>query len=67
MATDNKSTRVWGRVYPDTKSEAEKVLRGMGISMSAAIGMFIAQVAHDQKLPFTPDVGTTAVRIHKAE
>ena len=37
-----------------TKRKAEKVFNDMGISMSAALNMFLTQVARDKGMPFTP-------------
>jgi addiction module RelB/DinJ family antitoxin len=34
------------------KEAAEKVLKGMGLSTASAIGLFLRQVAQDQKIPF---------------
>ncbi len=50
MTTINFRTR---RVL---KKKAEGVLDDMGLSMSAALNMFLAQVVRDQGLPFLPSV-----------
>lgn len=40
------------RVNSQVKHDAEDVLSKLGISMSAAIGMFLRQVAMTQSIPF---------------
>lgn len=36
------------------KKKAEKIFDDMGISMSAALNMFLAQVVREKGMPFTP-------------
>jgi DNA-damage-inducible protein J len=40
------------KVNENVKEAAESVLDGLGISMSAAIGIFLRQVAQESKIPF---------------
>lgn len=44
------------RINPEVKSEAESVLSQLGISMSAAINMYLRQIALTGGIPFTPQL-----------
>ncbi|MDR2576191.1 MAG: type II toxin-antitoxin system RelB/DinJ family antitoxin [Treponema sp.] len=44
------------RVDDSTREAAEKVLNGLGISISDGIRMFLKQVHIDQGLPFQPSL-----------
>ena len=44
------------KIDPVVKGAAEGVLSGMGLNMSAYIGMCLRQVAQDRKVPFTQSV-----------
>lgn len=47
-----KSTNLYVRIEPDVKEQAEKVLDGLGLSMSNAVGLFLKQVVINQAIPF---------------
>ncbi len=47
-----KTAFIRARTQPELKLEAEKVLRSLGLSPSAAINMFYRQVVLRQSLPF---------------
>ena len=47
-----KTAFIRARAQPELKQEAEKVLRSLGLSPSAAINMFYRQVVLRQSLPF---------------
>lgn len=47
-------TTVCFRTWQLTKKKAEKIFDDMGISMSGALNLFLAQVVRDKGLPFTP-------------
>lgn len=49
-----KMTTVSFRTRQLLKKKAEAVFDDMGISTSAAINMFLAQVVRDKGMPFTP-------------
>lgn len=44
------------RIEPNTKAEAEQVFRGLGISMSDAINIFLRQVAYRRAIPFELEI-----------
>lgn len=50
-----KMTTVSFRTKVLLKKKAESVFDDMGITTSAAINMFLAQVVRDKGLPFTPN------------
>lgn len=50
-----KMTTVSFRTRQLLKKKAEAVFEDMGISTSAAINMFLAQVVRDKGMPFTPN------------
>lgn len=58
MATEKSikenNSRVYSRVDPKVKDEAQAVLDRLGISMSQAISMFLHQIVIDNGLPFQP-------------
>jgi DNA-damage-inducible protein J len=71
------TTMLHVRVDNETKAEVAKALAAMGLSMSAAIRLFLHRVAADKALPFevkVPNAETTAaleeaeqiVRAHRA-
>lgn len=47
-----RTANVYTRVDPDTKEQAELILRQLGIPMSNAIGMFLKQVVIQRGMPF---------------
>ncbi len=48
----SKTASVFARVESDVKSDAEAVLKGLGISMSNAIAMFLRQLVIENGIPF---------------
>lgn len=40
------------RIDDNVKSNAEKVLKDMGLTMSAAINMFLVKVSREKRIPF---------------
>lgn len=50
----DKKTTVSFRTKQLTKKKAEKVFDDLGISMSSALNMFLAQVVRDKGMPFVP-------------
>lgn len=59
------------KIDPVVKGAAEGVLSGMGLNMSAYIGMCLRQVAQDRKIPFTqtvdPDFWVTEAKVGTAK
>lgn len=53
MATATKSSSIYVRVDPKTKTEVENVFNDMGITTSRAINMFLTKVAKEKRIPFT--------------
>ena len=53
MATATKSSGIYVRVDPETKSEADKVCKSMGITTSRAINMFLTKLTTEKRIPFT--------------
>jgi len=47
-----KSGYISARVDPELKAEADKVLRGLGLSTTDALNVFLHQVVLHQGLPF---------------
>ena len=45
-------TQVNFRIEDDVKDNAEKALKEMGLTMSAAINMFLVKVGREQRIPF---------------
>lgn len=45
-------TQVNFRIEDDVKENAEKALKEMGLTMSAAINMFLVKVGREQRIPF---------------
>lgn len=42
------------RIDKETKNAAMAAFKAMGMDMSTGISIYLSQVAHDQRLPFTP-------------
>lgn len=65
VATE-KMTSVTFRTRLVQKKKAEKIFEDMGISTSAALNMFLAQVVRDKGMPFLPSTvkknGTTGAK-----
>ncbi len=61
-------TVVRARIDPETKEQATKALRAMGLSVSDYIRMALVRVARDQAVPFPVKVpnARTAETIRKA-
>ena len=53
MSTD---TVVRARIDSDTKTRATEALQAMGLSVSAAIRLFLLRVADEKRLPFAVQV-----------
>ncbi len=45
-------TQVNFRIEDDIKTSAEKALKDMGLTMSAAITMFLVKVGREKRIPF---------------
>ena len=58
-----KTANVFVRVNPTIKEEAEKVLEGLGISLSTAVEMYLRQIMIQQCIPFE----LTLNKIEKAQ
>ena len=52
MKTIQKTYRTDEELY----SQAERILKAMGLTTSTAINMFLARVVSEEKFPFTPEV-----------
>ena len=59
----SETTKVCFRVNKELKAEAEKVFKQMGMSTTTAIGIFFAQCAREQRLPFQP--GATQAEVEE--
>ncbi len=53
----SKQATIQVRVDESIKNEAEKLLGAMGISLSEAVRIFMAQTIAERRLPFTPHLG----------
>ena len=51
---ESQSTKITFRTDKTTKRQAERVFETMGMTMSGAINIFLAQVVREQRLPFHP-------------
>lgn len=62
-------TQVNFRIDDDIKANAEKALNDMGLTMSAAITMFLVKVGRERRIPFeiTADPFYSAENIAKLE
>ncbi len=45
------------RIEPRTKSQAEKIFKKLGITMTEAVNMLFRQTINDNALPFRPHIG----------
>ena len=54
-----KTTTISARIDPNTKKQAERVFRELGISSSQAITLFYKQVELQQGLPFIVKIPNT--------
>ena len=48
-----KNSVIQIRIDQETKTEAEKVIKDMGLTFSSAIQMFLRQIIQKQEIPFT--------------
>lgn len=48
----NKSDRLQIRIAPDLKARGEELFGSMGLTMSKAVNLFIAQALLEEGLPF---------------
>lgn len=55
------------RLDRDLKREAEQIFDQMGVSMSGALNMFLAQTVVEQGMPFRPKVQVNSKRSVKKE
>ncbi len=53
MKTNLKTATVRARIEPKVKSQAERVLRTLGISSSEAINVFYRKIVAEQGIPFS--------------
>lgn len=61
--TVTRTANIFTRVDPETKEQAEAILKQLGIPMSNAIGMFLKQVVMHRGIPFEmklPDAAPVA-------
>ncbi|MFD0896597.1 type II toxin-antitoxin system RelB/DinJ family antitoxin [Loigolactobacillus binensis] len=54
MQETNKKVSFTIRVNAQTKKKADQVAESLGISLTAAINMFVEQFAREKGMPFTP-------------
>ena len=54
-----RTANVMTRIDPQIKEQAEMVLSQLGISMSAAMEMYLRQVALQRKIPFEVKLPST--------
>lgn len=52
MTTATKTSSIYVRVDPKTKSEVDKVCNDMGLTPARAINMFLTKVAKEKRIPF---------------
>jgi addiction module RelB/DinJ family antitoxin len=50
------------RIDKKLKTQAQKTLEALGLDLSSGIKLFLAQVAHDKELPFTPSTRAKIIR-----
>ena len=64
-----KNATIQARVDPETKAEAQSILRALHIPLSEAISMFLKQVVFHKGLPFEVKIPNelTAKTIDKSE
>ena len=62
-------TQVNFRIDDDVKANADKALKEMGLTMSAAVTMFLVKVARERRIPFeiNADPFYSAVNIAELE
>lgn len=57
--TPTKSAYIRARVTPDLKADSEAVLHELGLSLTEAITMFLAQVKAQKGIPFDVRIPNT--------
>ncbi len=64
-----RTATIQARIDPEVKSEAQKILKALNISMSEAISIYLTQVALHKGIPFEIKIPTerTAATLQKAE
>ncbi len=62
MKTNLKTATVRARIEPKVKSQAERVLRTLGISSSEAINVFYRKIVAEQGIPFSLSIPTKETR-----
>ncbi len=64
-----RTATIQARVEPETKSEAQKILGALNISLSEAISMYLKQIIFHKGIPFELKIPTevTARTLEKAE
>ena len=55
-----KTAMIRARTEPEVKKKAERVLKAMGLTPTAAITMFYHQIIREGGLPFQPNATTVA-------
>lgn len=50
----SETARINVRVNKELKNEAEKIFKQMGMSMTTAVSIFLAQCVREKRLPFQP-------------
>ena len=63
----SKTVTVQARMEPELKTRAKEVLTALGLSESAAISLFYAQIIHQQRIPFELKVPNAETRAALAE
>lgn len=53
-----KNQVIHARIKPETKTEAEKILKKLGITMSQAIDLYLRQIVIKKGIPFKFDILT---------
>lgn len=54
----NMNTVIQARVDAESKKQAEKILKQLGITLNDAIRMLVNQIIHSRALPFQPKLPT---------
>ena len=57
--TATRTANIYTRVDPETKEQAEAILKQLGIPMSNAIGMFLKQIVMHRGIPFEMTIPVT--------
>lgn len=55
------------RIDPTLKEQGEKLFHSLGIDLSSAVSMFVAQAVHDGGMPFRPVADPLMAAVRKAE